>query len=78
MLLEDLIPGLNIEDTRNEFKGTIEEGKSEDSGKVKEIGWLKTIAAFANTDGGTLYIGVENKSHTIVLLIMILLIKLSL
>ena len=49
MLLEDLIPGLNIEDTRNEFKGTIEEGKSEDSGKVKEIGWLKTIAAFANT-----------------------------
>ena len=66
MLLEDLIPGLNIEDTRNEFKGIIEEGKSEDSGKVKEIGWLKTIAAFANTDGGTLYIGVENKSHTIV------------
>lgn len=66
MLLEDLIPGLNIEDTKNEFKGIIEEGKSEDSGKVKEIGWLKTISAFANTDGGTLYIGVENKSHTIV------------
>ncbi len=66
MLLEYLIPGLNIEDARNEFKGIIEEGKSEDSGRVKEIGWLKTIAAFANTDGGTLYIGVENKSHTVV------------
>lgn len=66
MLLEELIPGLNIEDTKNEFKGILEEGKSEDSGKVKEIGWLKTIAAFANTEGGTLYIGIENKSHKIV------------
>ncbi len=66
MLIEELIPGINIEDTRTEFKRIIEEGKSEDSGKAKEIGWLKTIAAFANTFGGALYIGVDNKTHKIV------------
>lgn len=51
MLLEDLIPGINIEDDKTEFKRFLEEGKSEDSGKNKEIGWLKSFAAFANTDG---------------------------
>ena len=35
MLIEELIPGINIEDTQNEFKRIIEEGKSEDSGKSK-------------------------------------------
>ena len=66
MQIEELIPGINIEDTQNEFKRIIEEVKSEDSGKSKEIGWLKTIAAFANTFGGTLYIGVENNTHKII------------
>lgn len=67
MFIYELIPGLNIEDSRNEFKGIIEEGVS-DSGKNKEIGWLKTIAAFANTEGGHLFIGVENKTHKVVAL----------
>ncbi|MCF0238170.1 MAG: putative DNA binding domain-containing protein [Sphaerochaetaceae bacterium] len=31
-----------------------------------EISWLKTLVAFANTDGGSLIIGVEDKSHKIV------------
>ena len=66
MHIEELIPGFNIEDSKNEFKGIIEEGKSADSGKVREIGWLKTLAAFANIEGGTLYVGVEDKSHIIV------------
>ena len=66
MLIEELIPSINIEDTQNEFKRIIEEGKSEDSGKSKEISWLKTIAAFANTFGGTLYIGVDNSTHKII------------
>ncbi len=66
MQIEELIPGINIEDTQNEFKRIIEEGKSEDSGKSKEIGWLKTIAAFANTIGGTLYVGVDNNTHKII------------
>lgn len=65
MLFEDLVPGINIESDNTEFKGIIEEGKKSD-GTRKEIGWLKTIAAYANTSGGDLYIGVENKSHKIV------------
>ena len=39
-----------------------------DKGKNRENGWLKTLAAFANTDGGTLYVGVEDKSHKVVAL----------
>lgn len=62
MYIEELVPGINIEDESTEFKGIIEEGDG------KEIGWLKTIAAFANTNGGTMYIGVENTSHKIVAL----------
>lgn len=66
MYLEELVPGINIEDKNNEFKRFLEEGKSEDSGKNKEIGWLKTIAAFANTEGGVLYVGVDNSTHKII------------
>lgn len=64
MYIEELIPEINLETKNIEFKGIIEEGPSE-SGRSKEIGWLKTLAAFANTDGGNLYIGVENKTHKI-------------
>lgn len=66
MYLEELISGINIEDNKNEFKRILEEGKSEDSGKSKEIGWLKSFAAFANTEGGTIYVGVDNKTHSII------------
>jgi len=66
MYLEELFQGVNIEDSKNEFKRILEEGKSEDSGKPKEIGWLKSFAAFANTEGGTIYVGVDNKTHTII------------
>lgn len=68
MTVEDLVPGLNIEDTHNEFKGIIEEGKAADSDRAREIGWLKTVAAFANTDGGSLYVGVEDKTHKLLAL----------
>lgn len=67
MLLEDLIQGVNIEDYRTEFKGTIKEG-NDGKGKKLEFGWLKELVAFANTDGGTLYIGVDNKTHQILAL----------
>ena len=33
-----------------------------------EIGWLKTLVAFANTEGGALFIGVEDKTHKVVAL----------
>lgn len=51
MLLEDLIPRVNIEDYRTEFKGIIKEGTDEKGNKL-EVGWLKELVAFANTDGG--------------------------
>lgn len=66
VFIEELVAGVNIEDGQTEFKRMLEEGKSADSGKAKEIGWLKTFAAFANTDGGTIYVGVDNKTHKII------------
>ena len=67
MLIEELLNGINIESDTVEFKGIIEEGRSS-SGDLKEIAWLKTLCAFANTDGGSLYVGVENSSHKILAL----------
>ena len=60
MFIEEIIEGINIEDRNIEFKGILEEGSN------KEIGWLKTLAAFANTNGGRLYVGVEDKTHKVV------------
>ena len=65
MQFEELIPGINLETKDTEFKGIIEEGTTKNE-KKKEIGWLKTFVAYANTDGGVLYIGVENKTHKLV------------
>ena len=64
MIFEDLKINQNIETKKIEFKGTIGEGKDED-GDCIEKGWLKTITAFANSSGGTMYIGVENGTHKI-------------
>lgn len=66
MFIEDLVQGVNIEDGNVEFKRILEEGKSNDSGKPLETGWLKTLVAFANSNGGTLYVGVDNKSHEVI------------
>ena len=65
MTIEKLVPELSLESKTVEYKGIIKEGKS-DSGKNLEIGWLKTIVAFANTEGGKLIIGVENDTHKVV------------
>lgn len=62
MLLETMLPGENLEDSTTEFKGIIREGNGE------EIKWLRTLAAFANTQGGRLFIGVEDKTHKVVAL----------
>lgn len=67
MQIDELVPGLNLEDKNCEFKGIIKDGRKKD-GQAEEIGWLKTIAAFANTEGGILYVGVEDKSHKILAL----------
>lgn len=67
MYIEDLFPKLELESKTVEYKGIIEEGKK-DKDRNCEIGWLRTIAAFANTEGGKLVIGVENDTHKIVAL----------
>ncbi len=68
MLFEEMIRGVNLEDYEVEFKGIIKEGPSSDGVGREEIKWLKEIVAFANTFGGTLYVGVENKTNKVVAL----------
>ncbi len=68
MLFEELVPHQNIEDYEIEFKGIISEGPTKDGKGREEIGWLKEIAAFANTFGGVIYIGVDDKTHQILAL----------
>ena len=67
MLINEIIEEAQLESTTTEYKGIIEEGKSRE-GKILEIGWLKILVAFANTSGGTMFIGVEDKSHKVVAL----------
>ncbi len=68
MYLEELINGVNLEDYQNEFKGVLKEGRGSEKEERAEIGWLKEIVAFANTLGGTLYVGVDNKTHEVLAL----------
>lgn len=69
MLLEELIPNINIEDYETEFKGIIQEGVNPDNPSERlEVGWLKEMVAFANTRGGKLFIGVDGKSHELLAL----------
>lgn len=65
MLIEDLVEGLNLEDESNEFKAIIKEGKNPNTGQRLEIVWLKELTGFANSFGGTLYVGVEDGSHKV-------------
>ncbi len=67
MYIEELVPDVNLETTETEFKGLIEEGHSQ-SGPAKEISWISTLAAFANTSGGNMYVGVDNSSHKVLAL----------
>lgn len=69
MILEELIPNKNIEDYEVEFKGILQEGVNPKKPEERlEISWLKEIVAFANTRGGKLFVGVENKSHELLAL----------
>lgn len=68
MLFEELLPHQNIEDYEIEFKGTLLEGPTKDNKGRQETGWLKEIVAFANTFGGIIYVGVNDKTHQIMAL----------
>ena len=58
MFLEDLLGGLQIENDQIECKSRLN--------REDVIGWLKTIAGFANAKGGIFYIGVEDKSNKLI------------
>ena len=64
MFIEELFPSENLETKYTEFKGIIKEGPNRD-GKPLEYNWLKEIVAFANTEGGNIYVGVEDRSHKV-------------
>ena len=66
MVIEELIPGLNLENDTIEFKEILAEGpRKDDPSKRLEEGWLKEMVAFANTKGGTMIVGVVDATHEI-------------
>ncbi len=69
MLIEELIPNVNLENKVVEFKGILQEGENPKDPKHRlEFGWLKEIVGFANACGGSLYVGVDNKTHELLAL----------
>lgn len=65
MYIQELVPNVNLEDMEVEFKGILKEGKKKTDDDREELEWLKAICAFANTNGGTIYVGVDNQTHKI-------------
>ena len=53
MYLEEIIDDIQMESDRFECKSMLN--------RDDVIGWLKSIAGFANASGGDFYIGVENE-----------------
>ena len=58
MFLEEIINSVVLENDTIEYKGQLNQ---EDV-----VSWLKTIAGFANAKGGTLFLGVEDKTHKLI------------
>lgn len=58
MYLEEIIEDINLENDRFEAKSILN--------RDDVLGWLKTIAGFANAKGGEFYIGVEDKTNKLV------------
>ena len=58
MQLEEVIKLTGLESLTNEYK--------EKLNRDEFIGWLKTIAGFANAKGGNFYIGIEDKTHKLI------------
>lgn len=56
MLLSELGIKEEFETVTNDFKRFLNDGE-------KSLEWLKTVAAFANTKGGTLYVGVSDEGY---------------
>lgn len=58
MYLEEIIDGIQLENDKFESKGKLN--------REDVIGWLKSIAGFANASGGDFYIGVEDKTNKLI------------
>lgn len=55
MYLEEIVNNVFTENSEIECKSKLD--------RNNVIGWLKTFAGFANANGGTIYVGVEDKSN---------------
>ncbi|MGN1190870.1 MAG: ATP-binding protein [Candidatus Ornithospirochaeta sp.] len=58
MYLEELINDIQLENDKFEAKSILN--------REDVLGWLKTIAGFANASGGDFYIGVEDKTNKLI------------
>lgn len=63
MLIEELLPNINLESSNIEFKRILEEGDK--NGKRLEMTWLKELVGFANALGGSLYVGIDDQTHEV-------------
>ena len=58
MYLEELLNKDILEDDKIECKQSLN--------RIDVLDWLKTIAGFSNADGGTMYIGVADKTNKLI------------
>lgn len=58
MFLEEIIGDVRLEGVDFECKSVLN--------RDDVLGWLKTVAGFANAGGGTIYIGVEDKTNKLI------------
>ena len=58
MFIEELTGSVKLEDSQTEYKGKLN--------RDDVVGWLKSIAGFANATGGDMYLGVEDKTHKLI------------
>ena len=58
MYLEEIIGDIELESDKYESKAILN--------REDVVGWLKTIAWFANASGGDFYIGVEDKTNKLI------------
>lgn len=58
MYLEQLVETSAIEDRNTECKARLD--------RKDILGWLKTIAGFANAEGGSFFVGVEDKTNKLI------------
>lgn len=58
MYLTDIYSDYSVEDTNYECKARFD--------RENNLGWLKTVCGFANGQGGTLFLGVEDKTNKLI------------